>query len=83
MEQNPIWIHLVALTVMVNMVFKPAQNLTVILEVVHGRSEQHFHPMLGDQLNMETKYSSSTNMEENHTWTHVAVMMEIMVYKPA
>ena len=83
MEQNLIWIHLVVLTVMVSMVFKPAQNLTVILEVVHGRSDQQVNPTLGDQLNMETKYSSSTNMGENHTWTHVAVMMEIMAYKPA
>ena len=72
MEQNNTWIHMVVLTAMVQcMVLKPAQILTVILEVVHGGSE---NPILEDQLNMETKYSSSTNMGQNHTWTHVAVL---------
>ena len=40
MEQNHIWIPLVVLTAMVSMVFEPAQILIVILEVVHGRSDQ-------------------------------------------
>ena len=56
------------------MVFKPAKVLTAILEVVHGRSDQQVNPILGDQLNMETKYCSETNMGQNHTWTHVAVL---------
>jgi hypothetical protein len=32
---------------------------------------------------METKYISSTNIKKNHTWTHVAVLMESMEFKPA
>ena len=83
MGQNHIWIHLAILPVMVCMLFTPAQVLTGLLEVVHGRSDQQGNPILEDQLNMETKYSSSTNMGENHTWTHVAVLLEIMAYKPA
>ena len=75
MEQNNTWIHMVVPTAMVvSMVLKPAQILTVILEVVRGRSDQQVNPILGDRLNMETKYSSSTNMGQNHTWTHVAVL---------
>ena len=86
MEQNNTWIHMVVLTAMVQcMVLKPAQILTVILEVVRGRSDQQVNPILGDQLNMETKYCSETNMGQNHTWTHVAVlsMVESMPFKPA
>ena len=75
---------MIGLTVtVVSMVFKPAKVLTAILEVVHGRSDQQVNPILGDQLNMETKYCSETNMGQNHTWTHVAVLGEIIVYKPA
>ena len=74
MGQNHIWIHLAILPVMVCMLFTPAQVLTGLLEVVHGRSDQQMNPTLGDQLGMEKKYSSSTNtnMEQNPTWTHVA-----------
>ena len=57
--------------------FKPAQVLTVILEVVLGRSDQHM--ALGGQLNMETKYISSTNMGKNHTWTHVDILPVVVV----
>ena len=56
------------------MVSKPAQILTVILEVAHGRSDQQVNPILGAQSNMETKYCLETNMGQNHTWTHVAVL---------
>ena len=80
MEQNNTWIHMVVLTAMVvSGVLKPANILTVILEVVRGRSDQQVNPILRDQLNMETKYSSSTNMGQNHTWTHVAILLVVVV----
>ena len=73
MGQNHIWIHVAVLPVMESMPFKPAQVLTVILEVAHGRSDQQMNPTLGVQLGMEKKYSSSTSMEQNPTWIHVAI----------
>ena len=50
MEQNHIWIHVAILPVMVCTLFKPAQVLTGLLEVVHGRSDLQMNPTLGDQL---------------------------------
>ena len=50
MEQNHIWIYVTILPVMVCTLFKPAQVLTGLLEVVHGRSDQQMNPTLGDQL---------------------------------
>ena len=50
MGQNHIWIQSTILPVMVCTLFKPAQVLTGLLEVVHGRSDQQMNPTLGDQL---------------------------------
>ena len=40
---------------------------------------------LEDQLNREIKYISSTNMGQNHTWTHVVVLLVVVSisFKPA
>ena len=50
MEQNHIWIYVAILPVMVCTLFKPAQVLTGLLEVVHGRSDLQMNPTLGDHL---------------------------------
>ena len=50
MEQNHIWIYVAILPVMVCTLFKPAQVLTGLLEVVHGRSDLQMNPTLGGQL---------------------------------
>ena len=74
MGQSHTWIHVPYLPVHLVecMTFKPAQVLTVIVEVVLGRSDQQM--ALGHfQLDMETKYISSTNMGQSHTWIHVAL----------
>ena len=82
MEHNHIWLEMVILPVVVqvSLLLKPTKKLAMML---YGRSDQQMNPMLGDQLNMKTKYSSSTFMGQNHIWTHVAVLKEIMAFKPA
>ena len=76
MEHSHIWLEVVILAVvvrilLVSLLLKPTKKLAVIL---YGRSDQQMNPMLGDQLNMKTKYSSSTYLGQNHIWTHVAVI---------
>ena len=71
MEHIHIWLEVVILPVVVSLLLKPTKKLAVML---YGRSDQQMNPMLGDQLNMKTKYSSSTYMGQNHIWTHVAVL---------
>ena len=74
--QNHTWTH-VAVPPVVQVAsgrFKPAQVMTVIVVLVPGKSYLQLEQTLGDQLNKETKYISSTNIRQHHTWTHVAVL---------
>ena len=87
--QNHTWTH-VAVPPVVQVAsgrFKPAQVMTVIVVLVPGKSYLQLEQTLGDQLNKETKYISSTNIRQHHTWTHVAVLPVLQVasgrFKPA